>query len=162
MYKYDYISTGGGGGETSDDVTPTEEEEEERPHPQRSGRSLQEELQYGLSLTQVPEVWLRTSRYPERYVNVPVKVCVIDTGYDSLHEDLPKMMAAENDGEGGGATATVAMTGTQTGYGDPMTDGDGHGTHVSILYCLLFCLYIRSSLILVTSSGGGGDRRAGQ
>ena len=68
------------------------------------------------------------SRRPDRYANTPVKVCVIDTGYDSLHEDLPKMIDAENNGGGGGS---VAVTGTQTGYGDPMTDGDGHGTHVA-------------------------------
>ncbi len=84
-------------------------------------RSLQanEIQQYGLYLTQITDVWDHTSAHPEKYINTPVRVCIIDTGYDSYHEDLPK----KDDG--------VSLTGTQTGYGDPMTDGDGHGTHVA-------------------------------
>ena len=43
----------------------------------------------------------------------PLKVCIIDTGYDYNHEDLPK------DG----------VTTTETKYGTALVDGDGHGTH---------------------------------
>ena len=113
MYKYDHSSTGlvrrgsshVGRAETND---VTEEEGWRR-------RRQEEVQQYGLSLTQVPEVWRLTTDYPDKYPNTPVKVCIIDTGYDSLHEDLPKDW----------------VTGTETGYGDPMIDGDGHGTHVA-------------------------------
>jgi serine protease len=43
-------------------------------------------------------------------------VCVIDSGYDMGHEDLPT----------GGVTAN-----SDAGTGDPLFDGAGHGTHVA-------------------------------
>ena len=76
--------------------------------------------QYGLYLTQITDVWDHTRADPAKYINTPVKVCIIDTGYDSHHEDLPKS-----------SDVGVSLTGTETGSGDPMTDGDGHGTHVA-------------------------------
>ena len=77
------------------------------------GRSLQEQQQYGLSLTQAREVWSVTRSRPNKYPNTPVRVCIVDTGYDRTHEDLPKS----------------DITSTECGYGDALTDGDGHGTH---------------------------------
>ncbi len=76
-------------------------------------RNLAEKQQYGLDLIQAPEVW-KTIESTNRLVS-PVKVCIIDTGYDYTHEDLPK----DN------------ITTTETLYGSALEDGDGHGTHVA-------------------------------
>lgn len=76
-----------------------------------------ESHQYGIELTQVDRVWelakskFNAKRYPG---GETVKVCIVDTGYDAGHEDLPPR---EN------------VTGTDAGYGDPLRDVDGHGTH---------------------------------
>lgn len=75
------------------------------------GRRLTEKQQYGLDLIQAPEVWT-TIESTNRPIS-PVKVCIIDTGYDYTHEDLPK----DN------------ITTTETLYGSALEDGDGHGTH---------------------------------
>lgn len=81
----------------------------------KRSRRLAEAKQYGIDLTQSSSVWSHTLSNPSSYPNTPVKVCIIDTGYDVTHEDLPK----EN------------ITGTRTSYGDYLVDGDGHGTHVA-------------------------------
>ena len=78
-----------------------------------NNRTLIETQQYGLKQIQAPSVWEITNANPNKYPNTPIQVCIIDTGFDGSHEDLPK--------EG--------VTGTNTGYGNPLKDGDGHGTH---------------------------------
>lgn len=79
-------------------------------------RQLAEAKQYGIDLTQSSSVWSHILQSnPSSYPNTPIKVCIIDTGYDVTHEDLPKMN----------------ITGTRTSYGDYLVDGDGHGTHVA-------------------------------
>mmetsp|Transcript_17065 Transcript_17065/g.37012 ORF Transcript_17065/g.37012 Transcript_17065/m.37012 type:complete len:838 (+) Transcript_17065:119-2632(+) len=80
-----------------------------------NNRTLVTETQeYGIDLTQSSSVWSLTKSQPNKYPNTPVKVCIVDTGYDGQHEDLPQ-------GD--------MVTSTDTGYGDGLTDGDGHGTH---------------------------------
>ena len=77
-------------------------------------RSLtQESQQIGLDLIQAPLVWSTVLKNPDRYNHTSVKVCIIDTGYDYGHEDLP----------------TSGVTSTETIYGNALTDGFGHGTH---------------------------------
>jgi len=76
-------------------------------------RSLEEVEQYGNQLIQANDVLTAVSSQPNRYINTPVKVCIIDTGYNIDHEDLPK------DG----------VTQTDVGYGSAFVDNDGHGTH---------------------------------
>eukprot|EP00984_Skeletonema_dohrnii_P005595 scaffold1973_cov92-Skeletonema_dohrnii-CCMP3373.AAC.2 len=76
-------------------------------------RSLEEVEQYGNQLIQANDVLTAVSSQPNRYINTPVKVCIIDTGYNIDHEDLPK------DG----------VTQTDVGYGSSFVDNDGHGTH---------------------------------
>eukprot|EP00581_Thalassiosira_minuscula_P000986 CAMPEP_0183747642 /NCGR_PEP_ID=MMETSP0737-20130205/67368_1 /TAXON_ID=385413 /ORGANISM="Thalassiosira miniscula, Strain CCMP1093" /LENGTH=760 /DNA_ID=CAMNT_0025983357 /DNA_START=37 /DNA_END=2316 /DNA_ORIENTATION=+ len=81
---------------------------------QQHNRTLAETQRYGVAQTQAPQVWAATKNNP-KYPNTPVKVCIVDTGYDRTHEDLPQK----------------GVTGTNTGYGPPLTDEDGHGTHVA-------------------------------
>eukprot|EP00985_Skeletonema_marinoi_P009701 scaffold4522_cov145-Skeletonema_marinoi.AAC.7 len=76
-------------------------------------RSLEEVEQYGNQLIQANDILTAVSSQPNRYINTPVKVCIIDTGYNIDHEDLPK------DG----------VTQTDVGYGSAFVDNDGHGTH---------------------------------
>ena len=84
-------------------------------HLHHNNRTLTESQQYGIGLTQSDLVWAITNAEPNKYPNTPVKVCIVDTGYDGNHQDLPKS----------------GITTTQTGYGNALEDGDGHGTHVS-------------------------------
>lgn len=93
-----------------------EEEEEEGQHQHTTGnlrRSLEEVQQYGNRLIEADDIWSTVSSQPNRYVNTPVKVCIIDTGYSIDHDDLP-----EN-----------GVTQTDVGYGSSFFDADGHGTH---------------------------------
>lgn len=76
-------------------------------------RTLEEVEQYGNRLIQADEMLTTVSSQPNRYINTPVKVCIIDTGYDIDHEDLPKDQ----------------VTQTDVGYGSAFFDNDGHGTH---------------------------------
>jgi len=123
MYKY-YDTVGLAGEDLVDDELPRpssgrmsnganfiDMDEEERRREMR----LVEFQQYGIQITQVSEVWRLINAHPNKYINAPIKICVIDTGYDLKHEDLPKSN----------------ITTTNTGYGDPLTDVDGHGTHVA-------------------------------
>ena len=84
-------------------------------------RRLQESQEYGIALTQAPSVWALTKSRPNKYPNTPVKVCIVDTGYDGGHIDLPR---------------SSRVTGTNTGYGNALTDGDGHGKFV--LFSLVY------------------------
>ena len=76
-------------------------------------RSLVEQQQYSIEQIQADQVWSLTNSRRNRYPNTPVGVCIVDTGYDKNHEDLPKS----------------GLTGTNTGYGSAFVDRDGHGTH---------------------------------
>eukprot|EP00804_Cyclotella_cryptica_P021633 CCRYP_020645-RB/>CCRYP_020645-RB protein AED:0.03 eAED:0.03 QI:160/1/1/1/1/1/5/478/778 len=82
-----------------------------RPNLRRS--LMQESQQIGVDLIQAPLVWSTVLKNPDRYNHTSIKVCIIDTGYDYGHEDLP----------------TSGVTSTETIYGSALTDGDGHGTH---------------------------------
>ena len=140
MYKYsiDAYFNGGGGGEveeisllpkhgnihhakTAATTTATSMQKQQRRHGHRQRRQLAEAKQYGIDLTQSSSVWAHIQQQQQSndasssYPNTPVRVCIIDTGYDVTHEDLPKKN----------------ITGTQTTYGDYLVDGDGHGTHVA-------------------------------
>ncbi|KAL7547163.1 hypothetical protein ACHAWF_010485 [Thalassiosira exigua] len=81
----------------------------------QQNRTLIERDTYGVGLIKAPEVWELTNKRANQYTNTPVKVCIVDTGYDLGHIDLPN----KRDG----------LTSTDTGYGNPYTDVDGHGTH---------------------------------
>lgn len=72
----------------------------------------EENQQVGIDLIQAPLVW-SALKDTTQYNHTAIKVCIIDTGYDFGHEDLP----------------TNEVTGTETIYGSALTDGDGHGTH---------------------------------
>ena len=96
---------------SNDQRTTTMQKQQQHRH-----RQLAEARQYGIDLTQSSSVWSHILQSnPASYPNTPVKVCIIDTGYDVNHEDLPKKN----------------ITGTETSYGDYLVDGDGHGTHVA-------------------------------
>lgn len=69
---------------------------------------------YGVSMIQAPEV--------SDAATGNQTVCIIDTGYDSTHEDLPS---------GGNVTGAVVNTlNTPYDIGDWFEDSYGHGTHV--------------------------------
>lgn len=72
-------------------------------------RILQDTIPYGISLVQAPQLW-STKRKP-----TPIKICIVDTGYDKTHIDLPKR----------------GLTSTSTNFQDAFIDGDGHGTHIA-------------------------------
>mmetsp|Transcript_38199 Transcript_38199/g.70109 ORF Transcript_38199/g.70109 Transcript_38199/m.70109 type:complete len:629 (+) Transcript_38199:208-2094(+) len=110
MYKTPYNSIQQ---DSSDSDQTSHLRHKDRHLKQQQNRTLMESQQYGIAQIQASAVWALTKKYPNKYPNTPVKVCIIDTGYDGSHEDLP----------------TVGVTGTNTGYGDALQDGDGHGTH---------------------------------
>lgn len=74
-----------------------------------NSRMLGDTIPYGISLVQAPQLW-SAKRKP-----TPIKVCIVDTGYDKTHIDLPK----------GGITST------STTFENAFSDGDGHGTHIA-------------------------------
>ena len=94
--------------------SPAIEEQQQQYNPAGNlRRSLEEVEQYGNRLIQTPEILRTVSSQPNQYINTPVKVCIIDTGYNIDHEDLPK----------------DHVTQTDVGYGSSFFDNDGHGTH---------------------------------
>ena len=94
-----------------------EQQDEQQQYTTTTGnnvrRTLEEVEQYGNRLIQTNDILTTVSSHPNRYINTPVKVCIIDTGYNIDHEDLPK----------------EAVTQTDVGYGSSFFDNDGHGTH---------------------------------
>lgn len=72
-------------------------------------RKLQDVITYGVQLIQAPDLW-STDRMP-----TPIKICIVDTGYDKTHVDLPSQ----------------GVTSTATNFADAFSDVDGHGTHIS-------------------------------
>jgi len=95
---------------------PTEIEEIFDSHRQleEGNRELAENVQYWIGMTQVNKVWDRVRARPNKYRSSRVGVCIVDTGYDLNHEDLPK------DAVSAGSS-----------FGSALSDGDGHGTHCS-------------------------------
>ena len=71
---------------------PTEIEEIFDSHRQleEGNRELAENVQYWIGMTQVNKVWERVRARPNKYRSSRVGVCIVDTGYDLNHEDLPK------------------------------------------------------------------------
>lgn len=86
-------------------------------------RLLVEDVQYGIEMTQANEVWALVQSRPNKYPSQPVKVCIVDTGYDANHEDLPK---------------SSMVTVTYTGFGSPLIDV----SRWRLLCCYLFNLRI--------------------
>ena len=82
-------------------------------HPdQFQGRRLSEEVPYGITMVNAP--FLFDKEPTGDTAPDPVKICVVDTGYDVTHEDLPEL------GYDHGFD----------GYGQMFYfDGHGHGTH---------------------------------
>ena len=80
-------------------------------------RRLAEQTPYGITMTRANELW--DINPPENAE--PIKICVVDTGYDHGHEDLPT--AAYH--------GVAGFTPTGSAYdGQVWTiDADGHGTH---------------------------------
>lgn len=72
-------------------------------------RRLQETIPYGIKLVQAPDLWSAT-RKPK-----PIKICIVDTGYDKKHDDLPKN----------------GITSSATDFEYAFIDRDGHGTHIA-------------------------------
>lgn len=102
------------------DPLPDEGEEERRIRVvgQQPQRSLAEQVTYGAALVGAPTVWQRVASEQDKYRSQPIKVCIVDTGYDLSHPDLPKL------------DHNLTFTDPEsTGYGNPLEDGDGHGTH---------------------------------
>lgn len=85
---------------------------DEGPDDARHSRRLEEQVPYGIDMVfENDRAWLDSLPAPEG----SIKVCVVDTGYDVGHVDLP----------------SVGVTGFSP-YGDNEkwdTDGNGHGSH---------------------------------
>eukprot|EP00984_Skeletonema_dohrnii_P014121 scaffold5902_cov101-Skeletonema_dohrnii-CCMP3373.AAC.3 len=96
--------------EIQDAISTTADELPEEDAEAHHGRRLAEETPYGIDMVNASYVWPKTPVMTE-----PIKICVVDTGYDLGHEDLPK----ESDGIAG-----------FNNYGQSWSDdGNGHGTH---------------------------------
>lgn len=74
-------------------------------------RKLQEAKMWGIDMINVTNLW--NLQAPA----TPIKICVVDTGYDLGHPDLPINVTGWNDPSGS--------------YGVWNIDGLGHGTHVA-------------------------------
>lgn len=73
---------------------------------------------YGINMVQAPSVWDADNNGEvdiEAPVGAGVKVCIIDSGLYSAHEDIPQ----------------TDVTGVNTTAGNWNQDGCGHGTHVA-------------------------------
>jgi subtilisin family serine protease len=103
-------------------TTETEEEEEKEEKEKENvtrrrlklfGNDKGERIPYGIEMVQGTELWSlnQTNRSS-------IEVCVVDTGYNAGHEDLPTVLARQ-------------VGGTNTGAGVWFNDGHGHGTHCS-------------------------------
>ena len=87
-------------------------------------RQLAESTPYGITMVQANDNFFKTT--PR--VSTAIKVCVVDTGYDKDHEDLP------GGKKPGGGTNAGQVSGFSPSQYSPQvwsTDGDGHGTHCS-------------------------------
>eukprot|EP00592_Proboscia_alata_P022117 CAMPEP_0194423034 /NCGR_PEP_ID=MMETSP0176-20130528/22356_1 /TAXON_ID=216777 /ORGANISM="Proboscia alata, Strain PI-D3" /LENGTH=737 /DNA_ID=CAMNT_0039232103 /DNA_START=53 /DNA_END=2266 /DNA_ORIENTATION=+ len=74
-----------------------------------NARNLAEDTPYGINMVQAPQIWNITG-------SKDIKICVVDTGYDLGHPDLP--------------TNADGVDGWEPAYnGKWNEDGHGHGTH---------------------------------
>ena len=93
---------------------PPDEELETPPPGSSAGRRLAEEIPYGIEMVLEDMDWWETI-----FAKVPSgssKICVVDTGYDVTHPDLP---ALDETTDGLNAYS----------WGKWSIDGHGHGTH---------------------------------
>lgn len=82
------------------------------------GRSLVQETPYGINMVNVSYVWSKTPVMTD-----PIKICVVDTGYDLGHPDLPN-------GEEHNVTGWHQVNSDgSTPFNVWDVDGHGHGTH---------------------------------
>ena len=83
----------------------------------KNGRRLAEESPYGIGMVRADEVW---GEDPPAGAQ-PITICVVDTGYDDGHDDLPSSTAHGVDG----------FTPSGSTYSGQVwsVDGHGHGTH---------------------------------
>ena len=88
-------------------MIPTDRKRYLLEHP--IARNLTENTPYGINLVGALQV-------SDKYVNNR-KVCIIDSGYDNTHQDLPRN--------------TVSGISIVKGISWNMADGSGHGTHVA-------------------------------
>ena len=84
----------------------------------RHGRSLLQETPYGINMVNASHVWSKTPVMTE-----PIKICVVDTGYDLGHLDLP------NEQEHNVTGWHKVNSDGSTPFGKWDVDGHGHGTH---------------------------------
>ena len=110
--EYDQKLRGGGGvvaehiREIQDAISATADELPEEDVEARHGRRLAEETPYGINMVNASHVWPETPA-------TNIKICVVDTGYDLGHVDLP------TDGVQGYNQYNQLWS----------EDGNGHGTH---------------------------------
>lgn len=83
------------------------------PEDKSHGRRLDDEVPYGINMVNASHVWGQSPATGD-----PIKICVVDTGYDPTHQDLPNK-AQHN---------VIGHKGTGIG-GAWDVDGHGHGTH---------------------------------
>uniref|UniRef100_A0A7S2LU14 subtilisin n=1 Tax=Skeletonema marinoi TaxID=267567 RepID=A0A7S2LU14_9STRA len=83
------------------------------------GRRLAETTPYGINLVNASHVWSKTAPAAAE----PIKICVVDTGYDLGHPDLPSDVAHNVSG-----WHQVNSDGS-TPFNLWDVDGHGHGTH---------------------------------
>ena len=87
----------------------SEGQEHRRLYEEQASRRLAESTPFGITMVNVTGLW---NIEPKQHV----KICVVDTGYDVTHEDLPQSNVTGWHPEGGGS-------------GVWNVDGHGHGTH---------------------------------
>mmetsp|Transcript_31703 Transcript_31703/g.54068 ORF Transcript_31703/g.54068 Transcript_31703/m.54068 type:complete len:1393 (-) Transcript_31703:224-4402(-) len=83
------------------------------------GRRLAESTPYGINLVNASHVWAKTAPAAAE----PIKICVVDTGYDLGHPDLPNDVAHNVSGW------HQVNTDGSTPFDLWDVDGHGHGTH---------------------------------
>ncbi len=79
------------------------------------GRRLAEETPYGIEMVNAEYVW---NKGPPPTSSPKMKICVVDTGYDLGHEDLPKT-----------SHGVAGWNDPSRDFGRWKRDGHGHGTH---------------------------------
>ncbi len=83
------------------------------PEDKSHGRRLDDEVPYGIDMVNASHVWGQSPATGD-----PIKICVVDTGYDPTHQDLPNEDDHNVIGHEGAGTP-----------GAWYVDGHGHGTH---------------------------------
>ena len=89
------------------------------PSHEGRGRRLAEDVPYGIGMVNASWVW---DQDQSSAMVDPIKICVVDTGYDPSHQDLPNEADHNVIGHVGEDTSGPNM-------GQWNIDGHGHGTH---------------------------------